>query len=43
VRRLLVGSDAEVVLREANVPLLLVRSPEHAVPRSRGKAATAKR
>jgi nucleotide-binding universal stress UspA family protein len=29
--RLLVGSDAETVLREANVPVLLVGSPAHVI------------
>jgi len=30
LRRLLLGSDAEMVLREARVPVLLVRAPERA-------------
>ena len=32
VRRLLMGSDAETVLRESPVPILLVRMPEGAKP-----------
>ena len=33
LRRLLLGSDAEMVLREARVPVLLVRAPERAAVR----------
>ena len=40
VTRLVVGSDAETVLREATVPVLLVRSPERGAARKRAKPAT---
>jgi nucleotide-binding universal stress UspA family protein len=39
VQRLLVGSDAEVVLREANVPVLMVRSPTPSRKHARPSAA----
>jgi nucleotide-binding universal stress UspA family protein len=35
VQRLLMGSDAEVVLREASVPVLMVRSPRAHAKRAR--------
>jgi nucleotide-binding universal stress UspA family protein len=52
LRRLLLGSDAEMVLREAQVPVLLVRAPEPGAvkrsvaaskPAARGSRATATR
>jgi len=39
LRRLLLGSDAEMVMREARVPVLLVRAPERAVAKRRADAA----
>jgi nucleotide-binding universal stress UspA family protein len=39
VKRLLMGSDAEVVLREARVPVLMVRSPVGPATRARRAAA----
>ena len=38
LRRVLMGSDAEAVVREAHVPVLLVRAPEHAKRKSRASA-----
>jgi hypothetical protein len=35
LRRVVMGSDAEAVVREARVPVLLVRVPERAAPGSR--------
>jgi nucleotide-binding universal stress UspA family protein len=35
LRRVVMGSDAEAVVREARVPVLLVRAPERAPPASR--------
>jgi len=44
LRRALMGSDAEAVVREARVPVLLVRSPERAKPKARTAGVlTAKR
>ncbi|HSC97845.1 MAG TPA: universal stress protein [Casimicrobiaceae bacterium] len=43
LRRALMGSDAEAVVREARVPVLLVRSPERAKPKARTAVATANR
>jgi nucleotide-binding universal stress UspA family protein len=44
LRRALMGSDAEAVVREASVPVLLVRSPERAKRKARTPVAlTAKR
>jgi nucleotide-binding universal stress UspA family protein len=41
--RMVMGSDAEVVVRETPVPVLLVRSSAPAARRSRKRAATKKR
>jgi nucleotide-binding universal stress UspA family protein len=41
LRRVLMGSDAEAVVREAHVPVLLVRAPEHARRKSRASAKRA--
>jgi nucleotide-binding universal stress UspA family protein len=38
LRRVLMGSDAEAVVREAQVPVLLVRAPEHAKRKPRASA-----
>lgn len=44
LRRVLIGSDAETVLREARVPVLLVRSPEAATaPKTARRASKAPR
>jgi nucleotide-binding universal stress UspA family protein len=43
LRRLLLGSDAEMVLREARVPVLLVRVPARAPARPRAEAPKAAR
>lgn len=40
LRRVLMGSDAETVLREARVPVLLVRSPEAATTLKRPRAGS---
>ena len=39
LRRALMGSDAEAVLQEARVPVLLVRSREPSTPTSRARAS----
>jgi nucleotide-binding universal stress UspA family protein len=39
VNRLVLGSDAEIVVRTSPVPVLLVRSPERKAPARRKKAA----
>ena len=41
LRRVVMGSDAEAVLREARVPVLLVRAPERAASTSRARAPRA--
>src|SRR5689334_4998704 len=41
LRRVLLGSDAENVLREARIPVMLVRSPERAKQRPSPKATKA--
>jgi nucleotide-binding universal stress UspA family protein len=44
LRRVVMGSDAEAVLREARVPVVLVRAPERAAPaRVRAPASRAPR
>jgi len=43
LRRVVMGSDAEAVLREARVPVLLVRAPEGRAPASRARAPASPR
>jgi nucleotide-binding universal stress UspA family protein len=40
LRRVLMGSDAEAVLREARIPVLLVRSPERAATSRKARTAS---
>jgi hypothetical protein len=41
LRRVLMGSDAEAVVREAHVPVLLVRAPQDAKRKSRASVKQA--